>query len=240
MYNVDASVDELTTVIARMRGMLVSDEVAAAAVEQLARVARDLVESAVGAGASLMDEAGKRVSTATTDRVATMADSLQYELRQGPCLSTWATSSVQRLDDTEADQRWPEWSAAARDLGIRSVLSAPMVFRGECIGALKVYSTSPSAFNLEDEHRLVLLSAAAATLLGIAATPEAPQQLTQALTEALADRQAIDSATGMLMERHQIDRDAARYQLMGESRRSGERLADVARGVIGVLSGSGR
>ena len=58
MANIDTSADELTTVIARTRGMLVSHEVAAAAVEQLAQVARDLVVSAVGAGASLMDEAG--------------------------------------------------------------------------------------------------------------------------------------------------------------------------------------
>jgi len=238
--NIDSSADELTMVIARTRGMLVSHEVAAAAVEQLAQVARDLVVSAVGAGASLMDEAGRRVSTGTTDRIAATADELQYELGQGPCISAWATSSVQRLDDTGSDQRWPAWSAAARQLGIRSVLSAPLVFRAECIGALKVYSTSPSAFNLEDERRLVLMSAAAATLLGMATAPDAPQQLSGMLVDALADRQAIETATGMLMERHHMNHEAARYLLMDESRSQRQPLADLARSVIAGSSGTTR
>ncbi len=238
MNNIDARVDELTTVMARMRGLLVSEEVAGAAVEQLAQVARDLVVSAVGAGASLMAEDGRRVSTATTDRIAATADSLQYELGQGPCISAWATTSIQRLDDTASDERWPVWCAAARDLGIRSVVSAPLVFRGDCIGALKVYSTSPAAFSLEDERRLVLLSAAAATLLGIAADAEEPQRLTQVLTDALADRRAVETATGILMERNRIDHDTARYRLLDESRSTTQPLADLARSVIAGPSGT--
>jgi transcriptional regulator with GAF, ATPase, and Fis domain len=236
MNNIDAGVTELTSVVARMQGMLISHEAAAATVEKLAQVARDMVESAVGAGASLMDSDGRRVSTATTDRVAAMADTLQYQLGQGPCISAWASSSVQRLDDTAVDSRWPAWSTAARELGIRSVLSAPLVFKGDVIGALKVYSTTTAAFSADDEHRLVLLSAAAATLLGMARGPDAPQRLSADLTAALADRQAIDTATGLLMERHGLGQDAARYRLMDASRAGGHTLAHLARQVLSGTS----
>ncbi|MBI4899164.1 MAG: GAF and ANTAR domain-containing protein [Actinobacteria bacterium] len=240
MSAMDTGIDQLTIAVASMSGLLVSHEAAAAAVEKLAQVARDMVPSAVGAGASLMDDKGSRISTATTDRIAMIADELQYELGQGPCISAWATSSVQRLDDTESDTIWSRWSSGARDLGIRSVLSAPLVFRGDVIGALKVYSTSVSAFDEDDERRLVLLSAAAATLLGVASGPEAPRKLSETLAAALSARNAVETATGILMERHQMDLEAARYRLIELSRTSAEPLADVARSVLDRSSDTSR
>jgi putative methionine-R-sulfoxide reductase with GAF domain len=230
--DIDTGINQLTIAVARMSGMLVTQEAATEAVEKLAQVARDMVPSAVGAGASLMDDSGSRISTATTDRIATIADELQYELGQGPCISAWATSSVQRLDDTQTDTLWPRWSSGARDLGIRSVVSAPMVFRGGVIGALKVYSTSPSAFTEDDERRLVLLSAAAATLLGVASGPDASRRLSESLAAALSDRKAVETATGILMERHHVDLEPARYMLIELSRTDTEPLADVARKVL--------
>ncbi len=233
MTSSNPDLGELLPLVARLQGMLVSREVAAAAVEQLAEVARDMIDSAVGAGASLIDADGTRVSTATTDRVAARADELQYRLGEGPCLSAWATSAVQRLDDTDADDRWPTWSAAARGLGIRSVLSVPLVFRDDCIGALKIYSTGAAAFDAEDERRLVLLSTAAAALLGMARGDDGPRQLSAALAGAMADRQTIAIATGVLMERNRVDREAAHYLLLDQSRREGESLVQVARELLG-------
>ncbi len=232
MTDIDTGMNQLTIAVARMSGMLVTHEAAAAAVEKLAQVARDMVPSAVGAGASLMDDSGTRISMATTDRIATIADDLQYELGQGPCISAWATSSVQRLDDTESDTLWPRWSRGARDLGIRSVVSAPLVFRGDVIGALKVYSTAASAFSEDDERRLVLLSAAAATLLGVASGPDAPRRLSESLAAALSHRKVVETATGILMERHHVDLEAARYILIELSRTNAQSLADVARKVL--------
>ena len=230
--NPEAAADDLTTVFARIQGMLLSVQDASAAVEQLAEVALGFVHSAVGAGASLMDEAGHRTSTATTDRIAAAADALQYELGEGPCVSAWAATAVQRVDDTGTESRWAQWCAAAAGLGIRSALSAPMVFRGKAIGALKVYSTSIDRFTAEDEQRLVLLAGAAATLLGIAQDPEAPRRLSAGLQAALADRKAVETATGMLMERHGLGHDAARSRLMSASRSQRRPVAEIARGLV--------
>jgi transcriptional regulator with GAF, ATPase, and Fis domain len=223
---------ELTTAFARAQGMLLSDEDATAAVQRLALVARDMVASSVGAGASLMDEDGRRTSAGTTDKVAAEADVLQYDLAEGPCLAAWATASVQHVHDTTTEGRWPRWCTAAQRLGVRSVVSAPMVFRGRRIGALKVYSTRADAFDVDDEHRLLLLAEAAATLLGSAQGPDTAQRLTAGLQAVLADRQAVETATGMLMERHRIDRDAARLQLIEHSRLHGVPMAQLAREVV--------
>lgn len=225
-------VGQLTSAFARVRGMLLSEGAAAAAVERLALVARDMVSSSVGAGASLIDDSGRRTSTGTTDKVAAAADTLQYEIGEGPCLSAWATTGVQRIDDTAAENRWPTWCRAAQDLGLRSVLSAPMVFEDSSLGALKVYSTQAQAFGVQDEHRLLLLAQAAATLLGAAQGADAPTRLSTGLQAVLADRQAVEAATGMLMERHGLDHAAARSRLLAGSRRLGRPMGELARSIL--------
>ncbi len=223
---------QLVTTFARIRGMLLDVDQAASAVEQLARAARDMIGSAVGAGASLIDASGACVSKGTTDRVAVIADELQYELGDGPCLTAWSSREKQRIDDTSQEARWPSWCPTALDLGLRSVLSVPMMYRGEAIGALKVYSVNPSAFSPHDERQLVLLADAAATLLGAAHDADAPKQLDAALKSALADRRNVETATGMLMERHGIDHDTAREQLLGMARHTKRPLAELARDVV--------
>lgn len=56
----------LSPLFARLHGMLLSEESAAAAA-QLACAARDLIDSAAGAGLSLLDGTGRRTSAAATD-----------------------------------------------------------------------------------------------------------------------------------------------------------------------------
>ena len=211
---------ELTTVFARIHGMLLSRESATSAVEQLAEVAQDVVDSAIGAGASLIDDQGHTTSTGTTDAVAEAGDTLQYELGEGPCLSAWATEALQRVDDTATETRWRGWCAGALSLGVRSAMSAPMLYKGHCIGALKVYTTTADGFTAADERRLSLLAAAAATLLS------------QALRTALTDRQTVDVATGIVMERRGVDQHQARVALLEASRDQGLPLLEIARSVL--------
>lgn len=223
---------DLAAVFARIQGMLLSLEDAAASVHQLARVAEELIPSAIGAGASLIDEGGTRASTGATDATVESADALQYELGEGPCLSAWATASSQRIDDTTDEDRWPEWSAAVARLGIRSVLSSPMSSQGRVIGAMKVYATTEHAFSAHEERLLELLAGVAATLLGSAQTRDAPQRLSAALQSGLDDRQLIDRATGMLMEQRGTDPDDAHCVLLTASRNQNRSMAEVARQVL--------
>lgn len=224
--------NDLTSVFARIQGMLLSQESAEAAATQLARAARDLIDSAAGAGVSLLDESGRRTTTAATDRLVEAADAIQYELDQGPCLSAWATESLQRVDDTATDTRWPDWSRAAAASGIASVLSTPVLHRDRCLGAMKIYATAAGAFSTREEHQLVLLASAAGTLLGAAQGRDAPHRLSESMRKALADRTAVETATGMLMERHSADHESARRMLIDASREQGRALAQVARRVV--------
>ena len=224
----DHSAHELPVVFARVHGMLLSEESATGAVHRLAQAAHRVVASSTGAGVSLLDEHGQRISTGATDPAVEAADALQYELGEGPCLSAWATATPQRIADTAYETRWPEWSAAAAAAGIRSVLNTPLLYQGRCLGAMKVYATTPEAFGDGDEEVLGLLAEAAATLLGAAQTREAPQRISDGLKAALHDRQTVAVATGVLMERHGLDLDSAQQRLLDDAREQDQPLVQTA------------
>ena len=228
----DSSPLEPTAVFARIQTMVLSQEHAAAAVHQLGQVAQDLNPSAAGAGVSVIDAYGTWTSTGATDHLVETADALQYELGEGPCLSAWATETPQRINDTTDDDRWPQWSAAAARSGIRSVLSVPLIFRDRCLGAMKIYATVDNAFTDHEEQQLGLLAAVAATLVGSAQTRDAPQRLSASLQAGLADRQAIDRATGMLMEQRATDPDDAHAMLLTASLTRGRPMVEVARQIL--------
>ncbi|MFF0945771.1 GAF and ANTAR domain-containing protein [Kocuria sp. CPCC 205300] len=220
---------ELTMAFARIQGMLLSEQNAATAVDQLAQVARATISTAVGAGASLFDDTGRARSTGATDALTAAADALQYEFGEGPCISAWATSAVVRIDDTAGEIRWPQWCAAAHAQGIRSVLSTPLLHGDRRVGAMKVYAGEPGAFTGEDAATLGMLAGAVAVLLGCAQPADAPRRLSASVQEALSDRQEVGVAVGVLMERHGTDVQQARAALMAEAVLQDRPLAHVAR-----------
>lgn len=223
---------DLAVVLAQLRGMLLSREAATEAVAHLARVARDLVGPAAGAGVSVLEPGEGRITTASTDELVEAADALQYDLDEGPCLATWTTGAAHRLEDTGSDRRWPELAAALARMGVGSMLSVPLNLPDRTVGTLKVYATTAGAFSAHDEAVLTELAAAAATLLGAGQSPDAPRGLTDGALEALADRRTVDVATGVVMERHRLAEDDARRRLLTGARDTGRPLVEHAQQLI--------
>lgn len=219
---------ELTAAFARLHGLLLDAQSATTAAARLAEVARDLIPLAVGAGVTLIDADGVPSSTAATGPGVEAVDRMQYELGEGPCLSAWDTVSIQRVEDTLTEDRWPGWAAAAAATGVRSVLSTPLVYRGQEVGAVKVYAAEPYAFTEHEEHLLGLLATAVATLLGAAQTTQSAHRLSTELKATLADRQQIQAAVGILMERHDLGAEAAHTRLLVNARQLQVPLLEIA------------
>jgi hypothetical protein len=76
--------DELSLVIARIKGLLLTEEKVDRAVQLLAEAIRDTIPRTTGAGVSLLDDQGRRTSHGATDAVVEQADTAQYDLGQGP------------------------------------------------------------------------------------------------------------------------------------------------------------
>lgn len=213
-------------------GGFLTEENASKAVQSLAYVLRDSIPNSAGAGASIINPRGRRESAGATDSIVLRADRLQYELGQGPCLSAWAEQRAIIIQDTREENRWPKWTAAVANLPLRSVLSAPLTTEGRRIGAFKVYSPAPLAF---DDHSVFLierLADPAAVLLGNARDREATQRMSQELVEALTNRDMILRAEGILIERMNLTSREALDVMLTASRGKDKPLQEVAREIV--------
>lgn len=223
--------DELAGVFARMSGLLLSEETVSTSLSLLSSLAHETVPGSSGAGVSII-EAGRRTSAGSTDERVRAADALQYELDEGPCLTATATRRLVVIEDLQQDTRWPRWTASAAPLGLRGVLSAPMVAGDTTVGAVKVYSEQPDAFDARSEQLLWLFSAQAATLVVNVQASERARRLSDGMRQAMRDRDVIGVAKGVLMGRHSVDEEAALRMLLARGQETGLSLADAARAVV--------
>lgn len=142
---------------------------------------------------------------------------MQYEIGEGSCLSAWGTVT-RRAEDTLTEARRPDWAAAAAATGVRSVLSAPLVYQGVEVGAVRVYATDQEAFTDYEEQLLSLLAGAAATLLETIQDSQSAHQLTAELKDAVAARQDVQQAVGLLMERYDLEAETAHARPLAAAR----------------------
>ena len=223
--------DELSTIFARMHGLLLSEETVQSAVQLVADLVADTIDGADGAGVTLVDDAGHQTTAGASADVVLRADRLQYDLDEGPCLTAWTQRMLVRIDDMGAEVRWPLWAPAAAAMGVRSCISVPLVAGDRALGALKVYG-SVSKFDEADERRLVMFGAQAAILLANVQTHENARRLSEGLKEALRTRDLTHMAKGVLMAREGVDETTAFAMLVGASTRESRRLRDVAARIV--------
>jgi GAF domain-containing protein len=224
--------DELAALTARIADLLLTHEGVDEAVSALAEALKEAIPGAAGAGASLMDARGHRTSTAATDPMVLQADQFQYDLGQGPCLTAWAQQTTVRIEDTRLETRWPAWTRAIAALPLVSVISTPLSSRDGAIGALKVYSPVPGGLDDRAVRLLELLARPAALMLANVQARDAAERLSDGLIRALGDRDAVRTATGILMGRSGLSRDQALAALITTSRKRNEPLPRLSRDII--------
>ncbi len=226
---------DLGTALTQMAGLVLSRETVDTALHLVTALAATATAGTLGAAVTVVDEHGTR-SRAASNAATEQADALQYELDEGPCLTAWRTGELVRIDDTTTDGRWPRWNDAASRLGVRSVLSAPLVVGDESIGAMKVYCERPLNYGPHDEHVMRLLARQAAILLANAQSLAVARRLSRQLTEALSSRDVIARATGVLMARGAAGEEEAFATLAGAARRTGRPVQDVARALVSAVA----
>ncbi|WP_411375793.1 GAF and ANTAR domain-containing protein [Arthrobacter sp. MPF02] len=237
MNNSQPLANALAEVTGQVAGGFLTEENASRAVQSLAYALMDSVPNSAGAGASIINARGRRETTGATDPVVLRADRLQYELGQGPCLSAWAEQRAIIIQDTRQETRWPKWTAAVAELPLRSVLSAPLTSEGRRIGAFKVYSPTPLVFDDHSVFMIERLASPAAVILGHVRDREASQRLSAQLAEALANRDMIAKAEGVLIERRKIGSPEAFAAMLAISREEDRPLLEVARDIVHGLAG---
>jgi len=181
---------DLPAVFGRPFGVLISDDALQTALRLVTSLATETTPGSLGSGVT-MTVHGAVATTAASLPLVEAVDRLQYDLDEGPCLDAWRLMRLVRVDDLRTERRWPAWTAAARPLGIRSVLSVPLQARDERIGALKVYAPQPSLFGDREERVLGMFAEQAVGLLAAVRTPEELARVNDQLKEAVRTRDLI-------------------------------------------------
>ena len=123
------------------------------------------------------------------------------------------------------DPRWPRFVAAAGKRGVRSQLAVLLYDDEQTVAGLNLYSTTSDTV-AEDTVRLAeAFAACAAHALG-------HQRPEDQLHDALATRRAVGIATGIVMERHRLDHDAAFRYLVRVACNAGTEVGAVAEALV--------
>jgi GAF domain-containing protein len=229
--------DELTVAFARIKGLLLTEEKVDRAMRGLVEAAKDAIPGTVGAGISVRDREHGGPVGCSTDEVLKQEDAAQLEAGQGPCITAWTTGQAVIVHDAATDARWPLWRQAVVSLPIRSLASAPITAGNGFIGAMKVYSTLPSAYDAGTGQLLEKLGVAAATLLSNVQGPQTPRRMSESLKDALQDRDNTSRACGILMERRGLSPEQAIRELFRLARANKSTVAQVC---LEIMAGSRR
>jgi GAF domain-containing protein len=224
--------DELAAVHARLAGILLTEQTMETALQLITSLATDTLAGSLGSGVTLMRADGLPATSAATDPLVDTLDQLQYELGEGPCLTAWAATAIVRSDDLTAEDRWPTWSRRAAQLDMRAVLSAPLEAGGASFGAVKVYSSTPAAYDERSEDLLRRFADQAAIFVSNVHTAQTAQRIGDELKKTLWSRDVIATARGIVMARKGLDSDGANRQLFALARRARIPLRELAERIV--------
>jgi Cu/Ag efflux protein CusF len=171
----------------------------------------------------LHNATGHLETTAATDTLVCELDQIQYELKEGPCLDAVTKQQLVMTSDLRSDPRWPHYSRHANTRGVRSQV-AVRLRNGAVVTGLNLYSKRDDVFH-EPLDDVRLMARYARMVLGYAAEIDG-------LSTALETRTEIGEAIGILMERYQLDSDAAFRFLVRVSQQTNTKLRQLAHTIV--------
>jgi GAF domain-containing protein len=202
------------------RGLNVGDAELQPTLDAIVRGAVDALPSADYAGVILMLR-GRLSPQSAAGRPPQQLDVLQQRIGLGPCIDAANEQVTLRIDDTEVEPRWRRFCTEAAALGVRSLVCVPLWVDDHRLGTLSVYSEASAAFRKGDETIARVFATLAALALDAA-------QRTDALRQALRNRDLIGQAKGILMERRRMSADAAFEFLSQASQAQNVKLLTLA------------
>ncbi|WP_433014860.1 GAF and ANTAR domain-containing protein [Kribbella sp. CA-294648] len=191
----------------------------------ITRVAAETIPGIVEASISITTKEGRIETLAPTGPRVTRADHLQYELGEGPCLDAALEEPVVAVNDLANDPRWPDFGPKAAALGFGSQVAFQFRAAPHVRGALNLYAQEPDSIDQDSIHLGSMFAGQIAVAMGWA-------RQDRTLTEALATRNTIGQAVGIVMERYQLDSDRAFSFLTRLSQTSNTKLNVIAAALV--------
>jgi GAF domain-containing protein len=230
----DGASDEATDLAGRLLQLAAfpaNAEVVDAALRLVVALAHATVAGADGVSV-MLSRAGSLATVAASDETISGMDADQYATGQGPCVSAATDGHRIYVESLESEARWPEFIPRAKQRGINSILSMPLLTRGRPLGALNIYSNRPGAFSDPEQPLATLCAQQASDLLASAALDVSPEDLSARLRNALQIRQTITLATGVIMTREGVSAEDAHTLLLQTSHQSAVPLREQAQAIV--------
>lgn len=194
-----------------------------AALQEMTHSAVESMPGAQYGGITLVSRDGTVRSPTSTGRYPALLDEIQQRTDEGPCLSAaWEHHTI-RIDDMKCERRWPYYCRdALQETPIRSVISFRLFSDHKNMGAMNFFAEAPHAFDGDEAGEMgFVLASHAAVAWNLARRDEQ-------FRSALASRDIIGQAKGMIMERFGIDAVQAFDLLKRLSQSSNTPLAAIA------------
>ncbi|WP_344927682.1 GAF and ANTAR domain-containing protein [Saccharopolyspora gregorii] len=195
--------------------------------ETLAGIVRSAVGTVPGVLSGGITQVHRRKVRARvpTEELVRLCDGAQQELGEGPCLDAiWEHETV-LVDDFATETRWPRFAERAHRLGVSSLISFRLFVQQDTLGALNLYGGHDVRFG--EESRLIGEIFAAHAALALSGAREQRQ-----LGEAVASRDGIGQAKGLLMAQYGISGQRAFDLLVRASKEANIKLTEVAAWVV--------
>jgi hypothetical protein len=192
-----------------------------AALDAIAMLAIDTLDSADHAGVTLVEGRGIKC-LAATDVHPLMVNNLQRRSREGPCFDLATGSEAILVDDLAAEARWPDFSAAAASTTpVRALLAQTVFHDSDACAVFTLYADRPGAFDTRT-------ATASSTFVS---------QMARILAAGRRGEQASRSASthggaAVLMQRFGIDAQQALGMLEKMATERGETIEAVAEQVV--------
>jgi hypothetical protein len=190
--------------------------------------------AASGVGLSVMADEEVRGLTTASDPVAERIEELQFVLGEGPCIDALATRRPVLVPDlTDGPMgRWPGYTPAARDVGMRAVFAFPLQVGAGRLGVLDVFRARPGPLAADELRQALTFAEVAVTTLLDGQSAAGPGTAPDGLDRAMDSRAELFQAQGMVMIQLGIPISDALARIRAHAYAESRPLADVARDIV--------
>ena len=187
-----------------------------------------------GAGVMLMSGEIPRGSLCVSGEVSRLIEELQYTLGEGPCVDAYQQNRVvaePNLADPVTD-RWPAFTPAALEAGVRAVFGFPLRAGAVRLGALNLYRGRSGALSGDQQGDALVVAEVAARWV-LEAQAGAPAGTVAVEVEAGADfHLVVHNAAGMVSVQEGIGVTEALIRLRAFAFSHDRLVGDVAGDIV--------
>ena len=187
-----------------------------------------------GASISVSGLRDRQSTVCASGPLAARLDTLQFELGEGPGWEVRATRSIVLCPDLSrsTDSSWPVFLGAARELGIESLFSFPMLIGAALVGVVDLHCISARVPDPEFVRRATSMAARVASVAVQRALHSAEDHRSHESAMAPALRREVHQATGMIISQLGVSATEAFARLQGHAFTTGTTIHGIAHDVV--------